>query len=511
MIRRQVSPQDGQAEANLTMQVLTENARAAQQAWALTPVRTRLRVIRALRHEVASGAEALAATVPLRLPGSLHRTTADTLVAEVLPLLEACRFLEREAAFLLAPRRESTSSRPLWLRGVSLETRRDPLGLVLVIGPGNYPLFLPGVQVLQALVAGNAVLWKPAPGGANAALAIQRMLVACGLEPALLTILPTSPESAKSAIEAGVDKVILTGSPATGRAVLHQLADTLTPSVMELSGCDAVFVLNGADLPRTAEAIAFALRLNGSATCMAPRRLFVAEAVANRFVAALKLALESQETIQVPENTRMLLEDCIAEATLYGAKILLNGMDHREKHEGTVGPTLVSGVEPQMRLAQTDIFAPVLSIMRTGRLEKVRRDDPRAQEELLLAAYHPCPYALTASIFGPPSHAESLATRLRAGTVLINDIIIPTADPRATFGGRRQSGFGTTRGREGLLAMTAPKTILRQASRSRRAYQPTSSALTPLFAGLAQALHARSWRGRIEGAKKLAAAAKHIK
>jgi aldehyde dehydrogenase (NAD+) len=474
-------------------------ARDAQAQWALVPVRRRLTVIRRLRHEIASGAEALAATVPLRLAGSLHRSLADTLVAEVLPLLEACRFLEREAEFALAPRRESSTARPLWLGGVTVETRRDPLGLVLIIGPGNYPLYLPGVQALQALVAGNAVLWKPAPGGLNAALALQRMLVACGLDPALVTVLGTEAGEATRAMRAGVDKVVLTGSAATGRAVLHELAETLTPAVMELSGCDAVIVLDGADLGRVVDALTFALRLNGSATCMAPRRLFVTNTVADALAADLMTSLDQLDAVPVPSRTRELLLGLMDEATLYGARVLLNGLHVAPADEGCVYSTLLMDVTADMRIAQTDIFAPVLSILRVE------------DEEAAVAAHNACPYALTTSIFGTSTQAEALASRVHAGTVLINDIIVPTADPRAGFGGRKQSGYGVTRGREGLLAMTAPKTILKQGSRSRRAFAPTGEAHVPFFAGLAQTLHAGGWRAKIEGAQKLFRAAQQIK
>jgi aldehyde dehydrogenase (NAD+) len=468
-------------------------ARTAQQRWASVPVRSRLKIIRRLRHEIASGAEALASTVPGNLPGSLHRSVSDTLVAEVLPLLEACRFLEREAEFTLAPRFESTTSRPAWLGGVSVETRRDPLGMVLIIGPGNYPLFLPGVQALQALVAGNAVIWKPAPGGLNAALAMQRMLVACGLDRELVTVTGTDAREATAAIRAGVDKVILTGSAATGRAVLRELAETLTPAVMELSGCDAVLVLDGADLGRVVDALTFAMRLNGSATCMAPRRLFVTDAVADRITADLKTAFATQSPVPVPERTQTLLRELIDEATLYGAKLILDGIS-----EAGIAPTLLAGVTAEMRIAQTDIFAPVLSILSF------------ANEGAAIAAHNACPYALTASIFGPPKQAEALSAHLHAGTLLINDMIIPTADPRASFGGRKQSGFGSTRGREGLLAMTAAKTILRQNSRSRRAYQPTGAAHGPFFSGLAQTLHAGGLRARFAGLRKLIKAARQI-
>ena len=136
------------------------SCRKAGAGWAAIPLRERLAVIRRARRLMAARAAALAATVA--------RPAADTLVAEVLPLLEAAKFLERRAARLLAPR-HLWGGRPAWLFGVRAELRREPLGVVLILAPGNYPLFLPGAQALQALAAGNAVCIKPAPGGVAAA------------------------------------------------------------------------------------------------------------------------------------------------------------------------------------------------------------------------------------------------------------------------------------------------------------------------------------------------------
>ena len=395
--------------------------RAAQREWGARRVGERLRVLRRLRGEMAESAGALAASVPTRHPGSLCRGQADTLVAEVLPLIEACRFLEREAAFILASRHESTHARPFWLSGVSVETSRVPLGLVLMIGPANYPLFLPGAQVLAALAAGNAVLWKPAPGGEAAAQALRLMLLAAGLDPGLLTVLGTQPEAAQAAIAAGVDKVFLTGSAATGKSVMQALAETLTPSVMELSGCDAVFVLEGADLARAVDAIVFGLRFNGSATCMAPRQIFVADTVADSFLPLLAEAAAQLPPVPVPQATRMLLNDLVDEATLYGASVLLNGAGE----DAGLRATLLHRTTPEMRITQTDIFAPVASLMEFDTLEHAA------------AAHAECRYALTAAIFGPPREAEALAARLQCGTVLVNDLIVGTADPRVSFGGRR--------------------------------------------------------------------------
>ncbi len=480
--------------------VSTDAARAAGRAWTQTPVRTRLRILRRFRAELAAGARELASTVPNHYPGSLRRSEADTLVAEVLPLAESCRFLEREAEFILRTRRESTRSRPFWLRSVDVEIERVALGVVLIIAPGNYPLFLPGAQALQALAAGNAVLWKPAPSGVSCAHAMRVMLIASGLQPELLTILDPAPAAAAAAIEAGVDKVFLTGSAATGEAVLHALAATATPSVMELSGCDAVFILPGADLHRAVEALTFGLRLNGSATCMAPRRVFVAEELRDRFTPMLAAALAGLGPVPLTPSTRERLRDLLADAAFHGAHTLLNGLDDGiSRNEEAVFSTLLADVTPEMRIAQADLFAPVLSMLSFRSLTEA-------------AAMHSrCPYALTAAIFGPEKPARLLARDLTAGTVLLNDLIVSTVDPRIPFSGRKRSGFGATRGREGLLEMTAPRAIVRQRSRGTVPYQPTTPAHAALFAGFVQALHGGNWRSRLHGLRTLAAALPGLK
>ena len=468
-------------------------ARHAQQAWAAIPIHYRLQMLRSFRHALSESAIDLAAAIPAELAGNLHRTLADSLVSEVLPLAEACRFLEREAARILAAYSPSNNGRPFWLRGVSTSIHREPLGVVLIIGPGNYPLFLPGVQALQALAAGNAVLWKPAPGGAAAAKAMRLLLIASGIDPSLLQILDEAPEAATAAIRAGVDKVFLTGSETTGKAVLHELADTSTPSVMELSGCDAVFILEGADIERVVEALVFGMRLNGSATCMAPRRTFATVAVANIFAEKLASALASLGPVPVPEKTSDLLQELMFDAESRGAHFRLNGFAAATRLDGggtMLYPTLVTQATAEMRIAQTDIFAPVLSIIEV------------ANQDEALSANLRCPYALTASIFGPEREARKLAMRVPAGSVLINDIIVATADPRAPFGGRKHSGFGATRGREGLLEMTALKTIQVQHAKDRRAYAPPTEHHASFVAGYLQAVHGGNWRSRWTGLRE---------
>ena len=208
-----------------------------------------------------------------------ERPVAEKLVSEVIPLLDACRFLEKQARWLLRTKYFGRRGRPLWLRGSSFTVERKPFGVVLIVGPGNYPLFLPAVQLLQALAAGNAVLMKPAENCSRSASLAGR---ASRLTSGLVQLLEESPEAARSAVRAGVDKVVFTGSSENGRSLLAPLAERNTPGVFELSGADAVFVRHDADLERAAQAIAFGRRLNGGDTCMAPQTIFAHQAVASR-------------------------------------------------------------------------------------------------------------------------------------------------------------------------------------------------------------------------------------
>ena len=445
-------------------------AREAAQAWAAAPLGARLAVMQATRRLVARDAAALAATV--------DRRAADTLVAEVLPLAEAARFLVREAPRILASR-PAAGRRPMWLAGVSATIRREPLGVVLVLAPSNYPLFLPGAQVLQALAAGNAVCVKPAPGCSAPMRALAALLAEAGLPPGLLRVLGEGQAAGVAAVRAGFDRILLTGSAETGARVLADAASALTPATMELSGSDAVFVLDGADLDLVARSLAYGLRLNGGATCIAPRRVFVPPALAPALERALLALVPSIPPARVPERVAARLGDLVADAIQQGARLCTPG----EAPDGAGLPTVLADATPAMRLLQEDVFAPWLAFV------------PAADPAAALAAAAACPFALGASVFGPEAEAVALAGQVRAGSVCVNDLIVPTADPRLPFGGRGRSGFGVTRGAEGLLEMTAVKTI----SVRRGRFHPQLDAPRPddaaRFAHLLALLHG-GWRER---------------
>ena len=458
----------------------------AQRRWAARPIVERLQVLRGARHAIAAQAQAFAGAIS----PELVRSPADTLVSELLPLLEAIRFVERRARKLLAPNKLGAAGRPLWLAGVQAEIHRAPLGHILVIGPANFPLFLPGTQVFQALAAGNAVTWKPGAGGREIALLVERILRQSGLPRGVLCVTDESVEAGQSALAQRPDKVVFTGSFESGRRVLHTLADTATPAAMELSGADAVVVLPSADLTLVAKAVAFGLRLNGAEVCMSPRRLVATAETMRRLQPLLQAELAKVDPVRLKAPSALKLEQLLEAAAAQGAKLL--GMFEPEAQR----PILLEHAQPGMAIAQTDLFAPVLSLL-------------EAPSVLHMAdIVNACPYALTASVFGSVREARALGEQLRAGTVLINDLIALTADPRVPFGGRGQSGFGTTRGGEGLLEMTAAKVMLVRRKGLTRHYEPAGARETPLFLGLIGALHGGSLRQRFHAMRAAMAAAR---
>ncbi|WP_207476936.1 aldehyde dehydrogenase family protein [Arenibaculum pallidiluteum] len=437
-------------------------ARAEQPGWASLSTKARLAVFSRLRRHLAARPGPIAGALGDR-PG---RAPGEGLALELIPMLDAIRFLEREAAALLAPRRLGRRGRPSWLFGVEAEIRREAVGLVLVIAPSNYPLYLPGVQVLQALAAGNAVLVKPAAGCAPPMMALREALAGAGLPTGLFEVLGDDPGEARAAVEAGVDLVVLTGSAATGRRVLADLAPRLTPAILELSGNDPVFVLEGADLPLVADALAYGLRLNGGATCIAPRRAFVPRGMMAELEKLLVPRAAAIPPAPVPEPVRRRLAVLTAEARAAGARALGAWPD---PDAPAMAPLVVADAAPDLGLLREDVFAPVVSLV------------PVTGAEEALAMDRHCPYALGASVFGPEVAARALAMRLRAGSVCINDLIVPTADPRLPFGGARESGYGATRGAEGLLALTRTKAVSLRRGRFRPHFELPRPADADLF------------------------------
>jgi len=235
-----------------------------------------------------------------------------------------------------------------------------------------------------------------------------------------------------------------------------------------------MIVCADADPVLAAEAAAFGLAFNASATCIAPRRVLVVPAVAAAFSAALLASLPRVPAAQVDAVTCRRLHALIGAAVADGARLLAGeaGDSNPCTTFARVAPTVLTDVTPTMAIAASDVFAPLLSIV------------PVPDEDAAVGIVNTSAYRLGASVFGTPRTARAIAARLDVGTVTVNDLIVPTADPRAPFGGRGASGFGVTRGEEGLLDMTQPKVVWHKSARRRLHHRAVDAIVARIIAAL---------------------------
>jgi len=452
--------------------------------WKLQSHRQRCRLIGQVRHAIVDSADLLT-----KLCTSAQRTDpVETLTGELIPFCDALKFIGKRGPGLLKPRYGGLRGRPIWLWGIRSEVHRQPLGDVLILAAWNYPVFLPGVQIAQALAAGNRVWFKPAPGCEAVSAELVNAFWATGVPTDSLMILPADPQAAQAKIDSGVDMVVLTGGANTGRSVMMRCAATLTPSIMELSGCDAVVVGPGADLDLVARGVAFGLSFNSGATCIGPRRIIVSSRQHDRLVAAIAQRLIDMPALKLHPTAREGATEVIIDAMRRGAIDCVQRESpppleavSLDRPLESLAPTVLRGVGTDWKIASSDTFAPVASI--------ITADSDREMIRLV----NESPYRLAASIFADSVWASPIAAQLDVGHVSINDLIFPTADPRVPFGGCGSSGFGVTRGAEGLLAMTRPKVIARHRGGLYLQFRPRTANDRTTLLRVLRWTHGRRW------------------
>jgi acyl-CoA reductase-like NAD-dependent aldehyde dehydrogenase len=469
-----------------------EHIRAVQPAWGRLPMRERLRPVHALRRLIADECDALCDA----LRRDIGKTPEETIGGDLLALADACLFLEREAAHLLRPRRVPAAQRPIWLWGETDTVYRRPRGVVGVIGTWNYPFLLNGVQIVQALTAGSGVLWKPSEVAPASAEALYGLLQRAGFPDGLVQRMEATREAGQALIEAPVDHVVFTGTAAVGRCVAARLGERLISCTVELSGCDAMFVLDDADVKLAARAAWFGATLNRGQTCVAVRRAFVHRSLYPAFcellkdmsiaVAALRLAQPAQA-----QHAERLVREAVAD----GGR-LLHPAAPPNGDPASFTPTVVVDARPDSTLCREASFAPIMAVIPFDSLEDAVDWHGR------------CPYGLGSSIFARDSRrAEGLAALLPAGMIAVNDVIAPTAHPATPFGGVGESGWGATQGAEGLLEMTTAQVVSVRGGRFRPHYDMAAgnnpANQGELLRGLMESGHAPTLGRRLRGWRRL--------
>jgi len=430
--------------------------------WARCPIGDRLRPVRALRALLVDWADDIGAAVR----ADIARPLSEVLATEVLPTAAALKYLENRAARVLSPKRVSWWDQPTWLAGCRDVIHRRPWGVIGVIGTWNYPVYLNVGQVAQAVVAGNAVLWKPSENVPHTAELTGELFRAAGFPEGLIQTLPATREAGPLLAEADVNHVVFTGSDAVGRKIAARLGERLVPSTLELSGCDAMFVLADANAELAAKAAWFGLTLNRGQTCIAVRRIFVAREKWPAFVAALAALARREPMGLVTPGQRDQADRLIKDAVTRGATVMTSagkgGESGEPRPQGRwvaaestalaggvrLEPTFLLNAPPDAVICREACFAPVAAVI------------PFDVLETAVEMAKQSPFGLSASIFtADVAKARELAASIPSGSVVVNDVLAPTAHPATPFGGRGSSGWGVTQGAEGLLALTVPQVV----------------------------------------------------
>jgi succinate-semialdehyde dehydrogenase/glutarate-semialdehyde dehydrogenase len=465
-------------------------ARTAQRDWGGRPVADRARALRPVLEKIVARRDELARLIS-RETG---KPRFEALGSEVLPTLDSLDFYLRSAPRLL---RDEPLAHRLWKLSRST-LRREPWGVVGLVTPWNYPFYLSASVALSALVAGNAVVHKPSEHAPLVGLELESILRESGLPPALYHCLPGYGDTGAALIEAGCQKISFTGSVSTGKKVAAACGERLLPYTLELGGKDAAVVLADAPLERTVRSLVWGSFTNAGQVCASIERIFVQDTIATAFTE--RFVQETSRLRNGPDRsfdsdvgplvTREQWEITarhVEDAKAKGAIVLLGG-------RGRVGsgergffyePTILAGVRDDSLVLRDETFGPVVSIVVvSGEEEAVRR-------------VNELPYGLTASVWtGDERTGERISRRLDVGTVFVNDVLAPSGAGEASWGGVKHSGFGRTRGAEGLLEMTRSKHVARDRGLvaespfwfpySRERYEALS-ALVPTLFGLGSA------------------------
>ncbi len=398
-----------------------------------------------------------------RLAQVVHDETGKPLDDATLEIVNTILHLDwaaRHAERVLRPRRVSPG---LAMLNQAASVEYQPLGVVGVIGPWNYPVLTPMGSIGYALAAGNAVVFKPSeltPGTGQwlvQSLAEVLLTVFGDTEPVLQLV--TGDGAAGSALAtSGVDKLAFTGSAATARKVLAAAAQTLTPVLAECGGKDALLVAADADLDAAADAAAWGAMSNAGQTCVGIERVYVVDSVYHAFlgklterVAALRPGDDPPAAygpMTLPGQVDVV-ERHLADAVARGGRAVVGGLD--AVHAPYIAPVILVDVPEESAVVREETFGPVVTVTPVASLADAVR----------LA--NASPYALGSAVFTRGRRSGLRAARaLRAGMTSVNSVLAFVAVPALPFGGVGESGFGRIHGADGLREFSRAKAITRQ-------------------------------------------------
>jgi acyl-CoA reductase-like NAD-dependent aldehyde dehydrogenase len=462
------------------VQAVVDDVASVQPFWAQLPLADRARYMRRAGQAIIDQLEELAALLSREQGKAIN----ESYVMELLPTIDSLRWLADAGPGILADERVSL---PVFIKQKRARFTYEPLGVVGVIAPWNYPWSIPFGEVAFALLAGNGVVLKPASLTPLIGQRIQEVFERAGVPEGLVRTVHGGGAVGQALVESTAAKIFFTGSVEVGRAVGEECARRMKGSVLELGGKDPMIVCADANLPNAISGCLWGGFANAGQTCSGIERVYVVEEVAERFVEGVvegagklrvgdPLEWETEIGPMISPEQLRLVKELVDDAVANGATLHCGGPD-----EPWFRPAVLTGVTHDMRIMREEIFGPVVPIVTV-------RDEDEA-----IALANDSTFGLGASVWTMNrAKGERIAGRIQSGMVWINDHMFSHGACSCSWGGVKDSGLGRSHSKFGLYECVNVKLVTWEPSRTRDFWwHPYDEALGKAMQASAKLLYGR--------------------
>ena len=422
-----------------------DEMRGSFPAWSGKSVRERARILKKFQNLLIDQRDEISSVVSQ----DTGKSRQDSLIELFISVDMLAQNRANAATWL---KRRRVSSGLYFMKKCYVEHR--PYGVVAVISPWNYPLLISLTPMFAALLAGNTVVLKTSEVTPAVGVMIEKLFKSLPELAPFVRVVHGDGKVGAALTNSKPDYIFVTGSTVTGKRIMQTAAENLIPVTLELGSKDAAIVLEDADIDSAARWITWGAHFNSGQTCVAVERVYVVESKYAEFVqAAVKytekilsgFTLETNSPYSMGPITDprqiQIIDEHVKDAVANGARVLCGGRDHGDFYK----PMVMVDVNHSMKLMREETFGPIMPIMKV-----------RDEEEAIRFA-NDSAFGLFASVYSKDqARAKRVADRINASSIIINDSLAQFAIPTLPFGGVKDSGIGTSHGREGLLAFTRP-------------------------------------------------------